>query len=80
MAQEGLEPSASLVLSESGLPVAYRAHCSETRIVKEVEGLTDRDIEFVRTPARRTKKPGLRPGMETLASPCRSGIRQRLTS
>jgi hypothetical protein len=25
MAQEGLEPSASLVLSESGLPIAYRA-------------------------------------------------------
>jgi hypothetical protein len=25
MAQEGFEPSASLVLSESGLPVAYRA-------------------------------------------------------
>jgi hypothetical protein len=25
MAQEGVEPSASLVLSESGLPVAYRA-------------------------------------------------------
>ena len=26
MAQEGLEPSASLVLSESGLPIAYRAN------------------------------------------------------
>ena len=25
MAQEGVEPSASLVLSESGLPIAYRA-------------------------------------------------------
>ena len=25
LAQEGFEPSASLVLSESGLPVAYRA-------------------------------------------------------
>src|SRR3954467_982102 len=25
MAQEGLEPSASLVLNESGLPIAYRA-------------------------------------------------------
>jgi hypothetical protein len=24
MAQEGLEPSASLVLGESGLPIAYR--------------------------------------------------------
>ena len=28
MAQEGFEPSASLVLSESGLPVAYRARCN----------------------------------------------------
>ena len=28
MAQEGFEPSASLVLSESGLPVAYRAKSS----------------------------------------------------
>ena len=28
MAQEGVEPSASLVLSESGLPVAYRAKTS----------------------------------------------------
>jgi hypothetical protein len=27
VAQEGFEPSASLVLSESGLPVAYRAKC-----------------------------------------------------
>ena len=28
LAQEGFEPSASLVLSESGLPVAYRAFYS----------------------------------------------------
>src|SRR5215831_15656017 len=28
MAQEGFEPSASLVLSESGLPIAYRAEMS----------------------------------------------------
>ena len=33
MAQEGVEPSASLVLSESGLPIAYRAEnrCTHRR-------------------------------------------------
>ena len=31
MAQEGVEPSASLVLGESGLPIAYRAEMSCTQ-------------------------------------------------
>ena len=36
VAQEGVEPSASLVLSESGLPVAYRA-IAVRQVVKERE-------------------------------------------
>lgn len=35
VAQVGVEPTASLVLSEGGLPVAYRATCVTCRVVKE---------------------------------------------
>ena len=38
VAQEGFEPSASLVLSESGLPVAYRAVISSGRLRCEWSG------------------------------------------
>jgi hypothetical protein len=39
MAQEGVEPSASLGLSESGLPVAYRAVDGIDRLHAEAVGL-----------------------------------------
>ncbi len=50
MAQEGVEPSASLVLSEGGLPVAYRATCVIRRVVKDPES------------ARRESNPPVRRG------------------
>jgi hypothetical protein len=37
VAQVGVEPTASLVLNEGGLPVAYRATCVIRRVVKDPE-------------------------------------------
>src|SRR5262245_44978986 len=37
MAQEGFEPSASLILSESGLPVAYRAASCRDVMLHQVD-------------------------------------------
>ena len=55
MAQEGVEPSASLVLSEGGLPIAYRA------------GTADIDRPSTQGGIRTHRRPGLSRAARPLA-------------
>src|SRR3954449_2254726 len=59
MAQEGFEPSASLVLSESGLPVAYRARVPGTGIEPAASAFRSRRHYHQQLP--RIREGGLEP-------------------
>src|SRR4051794_31295898 len=73
MAQEGVEPSASLVLGESGLPVAYRAviHPS-TR-----GGIRTRKHPVLSRAARPVGVPGRLPVAEAVGLEPTSGVTRR---
>src|SRR5439155_25723215 len=61
MAQVGVEPTASLVLSESGLPVAYRA-MRDCRVVKEpTQQVPGVGFEPTRTGSKPASLPVSRP-------------------
>ena len=56
MAQVGVEPTASLVLSESGLPIAYRANFS-----RQLRGLESNQHQRVQSPmSYRLDDPGIK--------------------